>query len=130
MSVNRTLSRYVRALVSDSSASSTIKFSQIVRNITSSVANSTCNNNNNSNITSGCLNNNQKVRAVADSSVLQSPYPRRNLAPRSHNYTTALSNMTKDQANDLVFRLNDQERQLLYQVLQKFQSVHEAVEGK
>lgn len=41
------------------------------------------------------------------------------------NYTTALSNMTKDQANDLVFRLTDQERTLLLQVLTQFQSNQE-----
>lgn len=50
----------------------------------------------------------------------------------SNNYTTALSNMTKDQANDLVFRLTDQERQLLLQVLSQFQSNQERkkLEGK
>lgn len=37
-------------------------------------------------------------------------------------YTTALSNMTKDQANELVFRLNDSERQILLQVLNQFES--------
>ncbi|XP_063702771.1 uncharacterized protein LOC134832615 isoform X1 [Culicoides brevitarsis] len=37
-------------------------------------------------------------------------------------YTTALSNMTKDQANELVFRLNDSERQILLQVLNRFES--------
>lgn len=37
-------------------------------------------------------------------------------------YTTALSNMTKDQANELVFRLTDQERQVLLQVLNQFDS--------
>uniref|UniRef100_A0A336LG78 CSON005009 protein n=1 Tax=Culicoides sonorensis TaxID=179676 RepID=A0A336LG78_CULSO len=37
-------------------------------------------------------------------------------------YTTALSNMTKDQANELVFRLNDSERKILLQVLNQFES--------
>lgn len=37
-------------------------------------------------------------------------------------YTTALSNLTKDQANELVFRLNDSERQVLLQVLNQFES--------
>lgn len=48
------------------------------------------------------------------------------------NYTTALSNMTKDQANDLVFRLTDNERTLLLQVLTQYQSNQERkrLEGK
>lgn len=47
-------------------------------------------------------------------------------------YTTALSNMTKDQANELVFRLNEQERQVLLQVLNQFDSNKERkrLEGK
>lgn len=47
-------------------------------------------------------------------------------------YTTALSNMTKDQANELVFRLNDSERQILLQVLNQFESNKERkrLEGK
>lgn len=47
-------------------------------------------------------------------------------------YTTALSNLTKDQANELVFRLNDSERQVLLQVLNQFESNKERkrLEGK
>jgi hypothetical protein len=38
------------------------------------------------------------------------------------DYTTALSNLTKDQAVDLVFRLNETEKQILLSTLKEFQS--------
>ncbi len=38
------------------------------------------------------------------------------------NYSQALGSlMTKDQANDLVFRLNEEERKILYNTLEQFQ---------
>lgn len=37
------------------------------------------------------------------------------------SYSQALGSLTKDQAHDLVFRLNDEERGILYQTLQNFQ---------
>lgn len=39
----------------------------------------------------------------------------------SVSYSQALGSLTKDQAHDLVFRLNDEERGILYQTLQNFQ---------
>lgn len=40
---------------------------------------------------------------------------------QSAHYSQALGSLTKDQAHDLVFRLNDEERGILYQTLQNFQ---------
>lgn len=109
MSVNRTLCTFVSSYTRNPSISMQIRYTPS-RFSTSSSSNNTNKSNN-------CGLN---------------KFTRRSLAPRSHNYTTALSNMTKDQANDLVFRLNDQERQLLLQVLTQFQVSHERqqIEGK
>lgn len=41
------------------------------------------------------------------------------------NYTTALGTLTKDQAHDLVFRLNDEERTILVQTLEQFHFNHD-----
>lgn len=37
------------------------------------------------------------------------------------NYSQALGSLTKDQAHDLVFRLNEEERTMLYNTLEQFQ---------
>lgn len=37
------------------------------------------------------------------------------------NYSQALGSLTKDQAHDLVFRLNEEERNILGEQLEKFQ---------
>jgi len=68
---------------------------------------------------------NRNINALNSNQTRIANSVRYNVPPRSQHYTTALSNMTKDQANDLVFRLNDQERQVLYQVLQQFQANQE-----
>lgn len=60
-----------------------------------------------------CINNNNKRQLLSNKSVFYT---------NKSKYTTALSNMTKDQANELVFRLNDSERQILLQVLNQFES--------
>lgn len=120
MSVNRTLclfSKYTRSnnIQKLSSLGGGSGFyaqnTQFIRKITSSVTNY----------------NQHKKKNVNNSEsnlVHTTMQNRRNLAPQCHKktYTTALSNMTRDQANELVFRLNDQERQLLYQVLTQFQT--------
>lgn len=39
---------------------------------------------------------------------------------QSVNYSQALGSLTKDQAHDLVFRLNDDERSILMKALEQF----------
>jgi hypothetical protein len=36
------------------------------------------------------------------------------------NYSQALGSFTKDQAHDLVYRMNDEERQILLKTLEQF----------
>lgn len=139
MSVNRTLcslTKYTRNLCSNSGGvilssnnSFLIQFESknvYQRHISTSSQTSHYNKNTTNN------SNSHRIINSESSTHHQVPVSQRNLAHRCQNYTTALSNMTKDQANELVFRLNDQERQLLYQVLTQFQSNQERkkFEGK
>lgn len=41
------------------------------------------------------------------------------------SYSQALGSLTKDQAHDLVFRLNDEERHILFATLENFQMKQE-----
>lgn len=43
------------------------------------------------------------------------------------NYSQALGSLTKDQAHDLVFRLNEEERTTLYNTLEQFQMKEDKV---
>lgn len=47
--------------------------------------------------------------------------PQNIIVSQKVNYSQALGSLTKDQAHDLVFRLNDEERTLLYNTLDQFQ---------
>lgn len=42
-------------------------------------------------------------------------------AQQKKNYSQALGSLTKDQAHDLVFRLNEEERTILFQTLEQYQ---------
>lgn len=41
------------------------------------------------------------------------------------NYSQALGSLTKDQAHDLVFRMNDEERTILMRTLEQFNVIQE-----
>lgn len=94
------------------------QFSIVVRQISTTAATATTSNNQQSLDLCSVINRNygpmQKTTLLSVSSSTAH-------VGRSR-YTTALSNLTKDQANELVFRLNDSERQVLLQVLNQFES--------
>jgi hypothetical protein len=45
----------------------------------------------------------------------------RHIVNQVNHYSQALGSLTKDQAHDLVFRLNEEERTMLYNTLEQFQ---------
>lgn len=65
---------------------------------------------------------NYKTLSSRDNVVVMTNLPSRQIVKLQVNhYSQALGSLTKDQAHDLVFRLNEEERTVLYNTLEQFQ---------